>query len=243
MVHDCFGEWEVASTTAEAASLLEVAGKPSSTKTNQPHLFFHDHLRVTSNSGIFLQTWRSVRELRSAAALKDRPRNAWASLRLSPGAHREALTGQREQAHIRPCPASNYCKDCKAFRTVSSAIFLALSSQKKKQGKTAWLLLLCLHLMRARRDSPRNFRKSLLLLCLSVLQTLKVWALSEVLPLPTPAKAGPKTFQLKCSNVAKAASPLRPNRPWMPVASSMSWAPFCTHDSFHGQYGRGEEIN
>lgn len=140
MVHDCFGEWEVASTTAEAASLLEVAGKPSSTKTKQPHLFFHDHLRLTSNSGIFLQTWWSVRELRSAAALKDRPRNAWASLRLSPGAQWEALTGQREQAHIRPCPASNYCKDCKAFKTVSYAFFFSTKFPEEETGQDSLIV-------------------------------------------------------------------------------------------------------
>lgn len=140
MVHDCFGEWEVASTTAEAASLLEVAGKPSSTKTKQPHLFFHDHLRLTSNSGIFLQTWWSVRELRSAAALKGRPRNAWASLRLSPGAQWEALTGQREQAHIRPCPASNYCKDCKAFKTVSYAFFFSTKFPEEETGQDSLIV-------------------------------------------------------------------------------------------------------
>lgn len=35
--------------------------------------------------------------------------------------------------------------------------------------------------------------------------------------------------------------PLGPNRPRMPMASCMSWALFCTRDSFHGQYRRGNK--
>ena len=112
-----------------------MATKPLPTKINQPLSFFHDHSMVTSNPGIFLQPWQPMKELRACVLGQPLTRNTWASLRLLQG-QTEALTQQHEQAHIRPHPVSNYCRDYKAFRTVSSAVFLlAMNSLRRNRAR------------------------------------------------------------------------------------------------------------
>ena len=136
-----------------------------------------------------------MKELRSLTVLKDRSRNAWASLSLSPRAGQETLTGQQEQTHIRAYLASSYCRSYKAFRTFSSALF---TSTRFPYGETGQDGMIILALPPSCKSQERQFNKKLqeelaitLLFCAVNSYSLgSQWSL-----LPIPAKAGSKVFQ------------------------------------------------
>lgn len=153
-LHNHFRESDVTATTAKALTrtcqLKEMATKLLPTKINQPPSFFHDHSMVTSSPGIFLQPWQPMKELRSAAVLKESPRNTWVFLRPPQGRTERHWHSSVIKLTSEPAQSVSTAGITKPSGLSVLLVFTSNKFPSKKQSRKVRVFLLHLDLTGAR---------------------------------------------------------------------------------------------